>query len=241
LLYNPKEITFIGAIYHNIIPFVFTILISGLYKFYIDRIQYDNILKETTNEKLKSELSFLKTQISPHFLFNVLNNLTSLARKKSEELEGSIIRLSSIMRYMLYETQSKVSLRNEVEFIQNYIIIQHQRFGAELNLIEEFSIENSEKMIEPLIFISFIENAFKHVCNESDSFYIKIKLLQYDSIVQFNIENSFSNNLNPKDNTSGIGLVNVKRRLDLLYGQDYELNIKFENKIYSVHLKIDLK
>ena len=127
-----------------------------------DRSAYENLLKEREHEKLKSELSFLRSQVSPHFMFNILNSLASLARKKSDSLESAIIQLSQLMRYSLYHTDKKVSLEQEAAYIGNYIELQRMRFGSMITLHYHVNIERKDLMIEPMLLIPFVENAFKH-------------------------------------------------------------------------------
>src|ERR1700749_39736 len=121
----------------------------------------EELLKENTH--LRTELSFLRSQINPHFLFNILNSLTSLARKKSDQLEPSIISLSQLMRYMLYDSSdNKVPLAKEMEYLESYINLQKLRFGADLKVDVTFSINNDDCLVEPMLFIPMVENAFKY-------------------------------------------------------------------------------
>src|SRR5665647_153752 len=159
--------------------FIFLFILSGsiAYKTIRDKIIADQLVKEKENEYLKTELALLRSQVSPHFMFNVLNNMVSLARKKSDILEPSLIKLSSLMRYMLYETdEEKVSLEKETEYLQSYIDLQQQRFGkkVEINVV----MKPSDKMyfIEPMLLIPFVENAFKHGTGMIDHAQIDIEL-----------------------------------------------------------------
>lgn len=192
------------------------------------------------NEKLVSELGFLKSQIHPHFLFNTLNNICSLARKKSDETEPSLIKLSEIMRYMLDDTgQDKVPLSKEIEYLNNYIDLQRLRFSGKVKI--EFVIQGDPQSIsiEPLLFIPFVENAFKHGVSyqELPTIYILLNVGKKD--IHFRVENQIYQ-AEPDDlpPISGTGLKNVIRRLDLLYPDRYVLNISTQDRKYLVDLKI---
>ena len=201
--------------------------------------------KETlnlTNEKLNTELKFLKHQINPHFLLNTLNNIYSLVIRKSDDGATSLIKLSEMLRYMLYESDSKrIFINDEIKYIQNYISLQELR---DSEISEKISIvydvqKNIE--IEPMLLISFIENAFKHSVIESDKKgFINIKLMTTNTLLNFEIENSIPKKKFHKDKVGGIGLDNVKRRLDILYSENYTLQSKISNNKYLVNLKIKL-
>jgi two-component system, LytTR family, sensor kinase len=189
-----------------------------------DKSSYESALKERENEKLKSELSFLRSQVSPHFMFNVLNSLASLARKKSDQVESAVIQLSQLMRYTLYHTDKRVTLEQETEYIGNYINLQKLRFGTMVNMHFHVDIEQRDVLIEPMLLVPFVENAFKHGVGLIREPVIIIILESTPSRIHYTVRNKF----NPvytssKDPGSGIGLNNVRRRLDLLYKDQYSL------------------
>jgi hypothetical protein len=191
-----------------------------------DRSDFETARKEQENEKLKSELSFLRSQVSPHFMFNVLNSLASLARKKSDQVEDAIIQLSQLMRYSLYHTDKKVTLEQEAEYLNNYIELQKLRFGASVEMRFHVDIVQRDVVIEPMLLVPFVENAFKHGVGLMADPIIIIMLKADGDSIHFAVRNKF--NASPseiKDASSGIGLQNVKRRLDLLYKDHYTLNI----------------
>jgi LytS/YehU family sensor histidine kinase len=194
------------------------------------------------NEKLHSELAFLKSQVNPHFLFNILNNICSLARKKSDDTENAIIQLSRIMRYMLYDSKDeKVSLEKEAEYLQNYIDLQRLRISD--SVIINFKIEGNinGKMVEPMLLIPFVENAFKHGVSYLEASHIDIHLKIDNNDLQFRIENNrIKKNDDPIQQESGIGLKNVLRRLDLLYPGTHTINIEETTTKYIVNLDISL-
>lgn len=195
-----------------------------------DRSDFETVRKEQENEKLKSELSFLRSQVSPHFMFNVLNSLASLARKKSDQVEAAIIQLSQLMRYSLYHTDKKVTLEQEAEYLNNYIELQKLRFGASVEMRFHVDIAQRDVLIEPMLLVPFVENAFKHGVGLMADPVIIIMLKANGETIHFAVRNKF--NMSPtevKDASSGIGLQNVRRRLDLLYKDHYTLNI-YTNK-----------
>jgi LytS/YehU family sensor histidine kinase len=223
-------------------PALFFLACSTSYTLLRDRLRYERLAKEKETENLKTELAFLRSQVSPHFMFNVLNNMVSLARKKSDLLEPSLIKLSSLLRYMLYETdEEKVLLEREIEYLRSYIDLQKQRFGSKVKV--NFSTEDidSAYLIEPMLLIPFVENAFKHGTGMIQNPEINIVLKAKNNLLQFMVSNPYdSTTIEIKDKTSGIGLTNVKRRLNLLYDGDYSLFISNKNEIFSVSLQINL-
>lgn len=203
-----------------------------------DRAAYESILKERENEKLKSELSFLRSQVSPHFMFNVLNSLASLARKKSDHLESAIIQLSQLMRYSVYYTDKAVTLEQEADYLTNYIELQKMRFGQQIALHFHVNIEHRDLKIEPMLLIPFVENAFKHGVGVQNPI-IKVSLDTSGYEVKFFVKNKFTvADEQVKDSSSGIGLQNVKRRLDLLYEDLYELKSYSKEQWFMVELKL---
>ncbi len=199
---------------------------------------------ELQHKNTETELNFLKTQINPHFLFNTLNNLYALTLKKSEQAPEIVLKLSEMMRYMLYEcNEEQVPLRKEVNYLENYLELEKLR--QKKNITIDFLVEgviNNQK-IAPLIFIPFLENSFKHgVNNQIKDGYVKILLKILDNEVDFSIENS-KTEAAPKPygkKSGGIGLVNVRRRLNLLYPNKHKLIIQDNPNNYCIELKIKL-
>lgn len=217
---------FSGHLVFNTFIFLFMLSVSVAYRLVIDRIRKDREDQERVNENLKTELSLLRSQVSPHFMFNVLNNMVALARKKSDLLEPSLIKLSSLMRYMLYETgDTRVPLEREVEYLESYIDLQKMRFGGGLQVNTHFSIGDGRTEIEPMLLIPFVENAFKHGTGLIQGASIDISLDSGPEGVRFRVANKIGDTVEERDRTSGIGLPNVRRRLDLLYGKAHTLNI----------------
>jgi len=222
--------------------YLFMIASSTAYKLIIDKIRNDRLTKEKENENLKTELSLLRSQVSPHFMFNVLNNMVALARKRSDQLEPSLIKLSSLMRYMLYEAdERKVSLEKEVEYLNSYIDLQQQRFGKKIKLNVSFEKIDEQHQIEPMLLIPFVENAFKHGTGMVENAQIDIDLKTERNILHFYVRNKFNlNSEEIKDKTSGIGLANVTRRLNLLYNGSHNLLITKKDHWFTVALQLNL-
>ena len=217
----------------------FFVFLSTILKFIIDWFLNEKIKTNLENEKLISELAFLKSQINPHFLFNSLNNIYSLAYQKSEKTPEAVMKLSEIMRYMLYESnEATVNLDDEIRYVKNYIELQKLRFKDNAYIKFEIDGDTHDKKITPLVLISFVENAFKHgVATDKDN-PITIVLNITPEKLFFQVINKKSNQ--NKDETGGIGLQNVKRRLDLLYKGNYRLHIEDNEVIYNCELYLDL-
>jgi two-component system LytT family sensor kinase len=226
----------------NLPTFVLTIAAGIAYKLLNDNIRNEKLMQAKQEETLKTELSFLRSQISPHFVFNILNNITALARLKSDALEPTIIKLSSLLRYMLYETnEEKVSLQAEIEYIQSYIDLQQQRFGKKLFIEASLDAGDVALEIEPMLLIPFVENAFKHGVGIVTDPVIRVRLSVSGNILHFTVCNKFVDAENEiKDKTSGIGLANVKRRLNLLYSKDHTLQIARTDGWFEVSLQLKL-
>lgn len=200
---------------------------------------------EQKQQQINSELTYLKAQINPHFFFNTLNNIYSLTNIDIEKAKTALLKLSRMMRYVLYETEkTHTLLSKEIDFIKDFIELMRLRLSSKVNLEIEIPDKFEEASIAPMLILPFIENCFKHGVSSQQESKITI-LLQVDQkklilITKNCIFKSIENT--PEGNTSGIGLQNTKRRLDLLYGNSYDLLIEdgnFENQ-YHVILKINL-
>ena len=199
-----------------------------------------NIIK---SEKLNSELSFLKSQVNPHFLFNTLNNIYSLANRKSEHTPDAIMKLSHLMRYMLDEAKKDtVSLQNEINYLTDYIELQKLRMPDKSKVAFALDGNSSDKIIEPMLLIPFVENAFKHGDIFSDDAKIDILLRISENELYFKIENNIDKKTaTEKDKVSGIGLNNLRKRLELLYPEKHYFITKIKNDIFVSELKISFK
>jgi LytS/YehU family sensor histidine kinase len=192
------------------------------------------------SQKVSSELSFLKAQLNPHFLFNTLNSIYSLANKKSDDTTVAIVTLSELMRYMIYEANEEfISLEKEIEYIKNYISLQLLRLkdssGVKINVHGDLNYK-----IEPLLLISFIENAFKYGTDYKGKTDIRVIITINNDELQLEVYN-ISSLQNSANKNSGIGLENIKNRLNLLYPNAHTLEITNHKKSFEVNLKIKLK
>ena len=242
LLVKARPFSFFRSASFNVTTFFLTIASSIIFRMMQDKSKTDKIAQQKQEENLKSELSFLRSQISPHFVFNVLNNIVALIRLKSDQLEPTVMKLSSLMQYMLYETdEEKVMLQTEAEYLQSYIDLQQQRFGSKVKLNISIEINDKGYTIEPMLMIPFVENAFKHGVGRIDKPQIDICLQTKENTLYFTVRNKYNEiNMETKDKTSGIGLMNVKRRLNLLYGNQHKLSITHKDEWFSVSLQLNL-
>lgn len=227
--------------------FLSTFLIAGgstVFKIVTDWLKYQRDRKELQTRTMQSELKFLKSQINPHFLFNTLNNLYALTLKKSDKAPEIVIKLSEMMRYMLYECNEKrVLLSKEVNYLRNYLDLEKLRQGKNVKIDFHVNGHIGDQRIAPLMFIPFLENSFKHgLHNQISQGFVNIVMEVSDRKVHFFIENSKAETLPAQTHrrSGGIGLVNVKRRLNLLYPEHYQLNIHDNPKTYSIELDIEL-
>ncbi len=219
---------------------LFFLAISASYRIISDNLKNEQEKKEQETEKLKSELSFLRSQISPHFIFNVLNSIVSLSRRKPERVEPVVVKLSDLMRYMLYESDdAKVSLERESQYLRAYIELQQLRFGDDIEIHFDMNNLDETQTIEPMLLIPFVENAFKHGVGMIEKPTIDIDLHTKSNQLIFEVKNKVNRQFKEtKDSASGIGLNNVKRRLELLYPDSHQLTIKDEEDFYLIHLVI---
>jgi LytS/YehU family sensor histidine kinase len=229
-----------GTSLRIVFQLLFIVAIGISYRFLSDNMKDQEVKKEEENERLKSELSFLRSQISPHFMFNVLNSIVSLSRRKPEMVEPVVIKLSELMRYMIYETNdSKVSIDKEFNYLESYIELQRLRFGNDIKIDFKHQLNSIPSSIEPMLLIPFVENAFKHGVGMVENPSIEIELTDDRKALFFSVSNKVSKqNSEKKDENSGIGLANVRRRLELLYPDKHELTIHEKADSYHIELKI---
>lgn len=232
-LYFPKIVKGFVGIY----PVVFVAVAIKLLKYWYANQQAQQIL---TQEKLQAELKFLKTQIHPHFLFNTLNNLYALTLKKSEKAPEMVLKLSELINYMLYECKSdEVPLSKEIKFIRNYVDIEKMRYGDKLDVDIRVTGELHDRTIAPLILLPFVENCFKHGASETlAQSWVKITVDSHSDHLVIKVENSKSGK-NGENRNQGIGIQNVKRRLDLLYPGNHELKLINGEETFLVVLSIN--
>lgn len=215
--------------------------VSGGLKMTREWFRNERLKNEMENEKMASELALLKSQINPHSLFNNLNSIYSLAIKKSDDAPKAIVKLSELMRYMLYDSSAaQISLSKEVEHLQNYIDLQKLRISRKTQINFEIIGDIETKMIEPMLLEPFVENAFKHGDIFREQSQINIQLKVVGDELFFYVENTVTQNGHIKDKHSGIGLKNIEKRLSLLYPGQHRLEVHQDIDKFIVSLKLNL-
>ncbi|MCE1199617.1 MAG: histidine kinase [Marinilabiliales bacterium] len=196
--------------------------------------------KEMEKEKLHSELAFLKNQVSPHFFFNTLNNIYSLIGIDGPTAQDSVLKLSKMMRYLLYESeQGETRMSHEISFMLNYVDLMKLRLSQRVDLQVSFPEEFADFSIPPLLFIPFVENAFKHGVGQREASFIRLEMQLDGQEIVFTASNSICNSRPEVDpNHSGIGLENVRKRLNLLFPGRHDLKIEATDTVYTVVLKV---
>lgn len=193
------------------------------------------------NENGKMELLHLQNQVSPHFFFNMLNNLYGWVAKDQKKAQELILKLSDMMRYSIYEGQKNfVTIGEEVGYLKNYIDLHTMRYHKKININFETTLEDDQLKIIPLLYIMLLENAFKHgVENLRENAFVNIILSSNHNTVSFEVENNYDTDL--ENNSSGIGLKNLKRRLELAYPRKHEFSVSKNDTTYTAHLILKLQ
>lgn len=231
-----------GEFFYRVYLPVFLIVSVKLIK---ERFEEKSRRELLEKEKVTAELNFMKAQIHPHFLFNTLNNLYVLTLQKSDKASDTVLKLSEMLDYMLYKcNENRVAIAQEVQLIQNYIDLEQLRYGDRLALVFMKDIDNPQTKIAPLILVSFIENAFKHGASGAVTTpEIKISISVKNEQLLFSIYNTkpIQAQKDSTDFKKGIGLVNTKSQLQLVYPDKHAMEIKEDESSYNVTLRIDLK
>lgn len=227
----------------HIALFFFYAALSFVYSITIEWYRNEKTRNKIIQEKLTSELNFLKAQINPHFLFNTLNNLYSIAQKHDiNELTTGISELSKLMRYMLYESDTPfVSLEKEIRYLESFIEIQKLRYESE-EFIVNFDKKGKQEAIQiaPMILLPFVENAFKHGISLEENSVVNILLDTSNGNIFFRVKNKVFEDQMHTESASGIGLKNVEKRLNLIYPQKHELTVQKNEVNYVVELSIQI-
>lgn len=231
-------VRFVSTLWDQMSFMIFT----GMIKFAADWFDLENKKKELENQKLNAELNYLKAQINPHFLFNTLHNLNYLALAKKDEASEVIVKLSNIMRYMIYESKrKKVVLSKEIDYMRDYLDLEKIRLNNQFSIVMDTSGLNDQLEIEPLILIPFLENAFKHgVSDKYPESWVRMELSSKDSELHMKLSNSVFEKSRPDGEASGFGLENVKQRLELSYPKKHSLKIQSGTEEFNVDLSIKL-
>lgn len=225
-------------------PFIISFIGSTLFELisYVNRKEKEAV--QLKNENLDTEMKFLRSQINPHFLFNSINNIYTLTVIKSDAAPENLLKLSGMLRYMLYECNAdKVPLKKEIDYIRNYIDLMMLKDSKGLNVTTDIEKDTSNLKIAPLLLIPFIENAFKHSkIEDTEKSWIKIKLKTDGKHLFFESLNNIPEGHFAKDKAGGIGLKNVKRRLEIIYPEKHQLIIDTSDKqTFKVNLEIELE
>jgi len=221
-------------------PFVIVSLVYFLLLFFLFFrwvFKQIKLIINLKNEKTKTELLHLKSQVNPHFFFNTLNNLYGLVGKDPEKAQSLILKLSDMMRYSIYEGEKDlVTLNEEVDYLKNYIELHKMRYHKKIDINFNCQIEEDYKVM-PLLFIILLENAFKHgVERLRDSAYVNINMITSNNEIQFTLENNFDSF--EKTERTGIGLKNLKRRLELVYPKKHSLSFSITDNVYKAKLNL---
>lgn len=221
---------------------LFSVVLSMVLKLLKNWYQEEQTNRQLQKINLETELKFLKSQINPHFLFNSLNNLYALTLKKSEQAPEVVLRLSNILRYVLYETgEGRVPLEKEIQYLRDYIDLERIRVGDRVDIRFETHGDSGGKLIEPMLLLTFVENSFKHGAAQSlNKAWINIDLDAREDAIVFTVANS-KENTSPTDTKTpgGIGMVNLRKRLDLIYRGAYDLAVNDQPESYTVQLTIN--
>ncbi|MES2762736.1 MAG: sensor histidine kinase [Bacteroidota bacterium] len=230
----PRKMGFLFFLSHRSINFLIVFVFSLLLK-------VRERLKQTETEKSNAELSYLKAQINPHFLFNTLNSIYSLAIQKNDRTADAVVKLSDMMRYVLNDSNTNfVLLEKEINYITSYIELQRMRLASNVQLSYVCEGNIRDKKIAPLVLIPFIENAFKHGVNSEENSNIDIKISITDLHLKIFVKNNCVTTNNNTLNKSGLGIENTIARLKLLYPKNYTLNISEVDKTFTVSLILNI-
>lgn len=233
---NITKLQYLGSAFMMSVAYI---LAGYAFRLVMNSLKLEQTRKNLENEKLNAELAFLKSQINPHFLFNSLNNIYSLAYQKSDKAPEAILKLSEIMRYMLYESNvEKVALEDEINYLESYIDLQKLRVKEHVSLELVINVDNFQHRVMPMLLISFLENVFKHGITTDEESPIRILVEVEHGRLHFKAQNKKSN-LN-KDKMGGIGMSNLKRRLELGYPDRHSLSLQDNGEYYSSELFVYL-
>ncbi len=231
-------VRFVSTLWDQMSFMIFT----GMIKFAADWFDLENKKKELENQKLNAELNYLKAQINPHFLFNTLHNLNYLALAKKDEASEVIVKLSNIMRYMIYESRKKkVVLSKEIDYMRDYLDLEKIRLNNQFSIVVDTEEVDDGLEIEPLILIPFLENAFKHgVSDKYPDSWVSMKLRSEEGTLHMELSNSVFEKNRSETESSGFGLSNVEQRLKLSYPHKHSLDIQSETNEFKVLLSLEL-
>lgn len=237
---HPKEWINTEIFFLNLMWIMGTATIFAMFKYYKNWMTSQTLANEAERKHLSSELQVLKAQLNPHFLFNTFNNLYVLSLQKSDKTPIAISKMSDLFHYILYECNSvEVPVAKEVKLIEDYIQLEELRYSDRLSITFEKDIENEDCMIPPMLLYTFVENCFKHGCsNDPGSSWIKLRIKVRDHRFGFEAWNSIPQVGMNGNKTGGVGLSNIKRRLELIYPKNHQLEIRRDAREFYVRLDI---
>jgi two-component system, LytTR family, sensor kinase len=237
----PVEIHSIGHYTAVAITYFLILIATSSFRLIKDSYEKLKLEQEMKNYKLEAELKFLKAQVNPHFLFNSLNNIYSLNQSRPEQASEMILKLSDMMRYMIYESnEKKVPLQKEIDYLNNYIALQQMRTREKQNIRFEIEGDPANVKIEPMFFVPLLENSYKHGnITDTKNGWILCKLIIKNSEIEFTVTNSTAQEQR-KDKLGGVGLENIKKRLQLLYPLCHVLSACKEKNTFTSSVKIQL-
>lgn len=231
-----------ARIYDNIIPHFFLVIAGAAIKLMFDQLSLQKKIAEMAKEKAEAELNFLKSQINPHFLFNSLNSVYFLIDKNNADARNALHKFSDMLRYQLYEANGeKIAIEKEIGYLEDYVHLQQLRKDENYKVQFNYSPDVKGFSIEPLLLIPFVENAFKHISHKAGgNNFVKLDLTRSNGYFEFEVENSREKGVHTTEQHGGIGMNNVKRRLELLYPGTHQLAIDDNTDTFKVNLKLKI-
>lgn len=231
-----------ARIYDNVIPHFFLVIAGAAFKLVFDQLRLQKRIAELAKENAEAELNFLKSQINPHFLFNSLNAVYFLIDKSNPDARQALHTFSDMLRYQLYEANGeKIPIEKEINYLQDYVHLQQLRKDENYKVQFNCSPEVKNFSIEPLLLIPFVENAFKHISHKpNEANFVKVDLTRSNGYFEFAVENSREKGIYTTEQHGGIGMNNVKRRLELLYPDTHKLDVRDEADTFKINLKLKI-
>ena len=231
-----------ARIYDNVIPHFFLVVAGAAFKLVFDQLRLQKRIAELAKENAEAELNFLKSQINPHFLFNSLNSVYFLIDKTNADARQALHTFSDMLRYQLYEANGeKIPIEKEINYLQDYVHLQQLRKDENYKVQFNCDPEVKNFSIEPLLLIPFVENAFKHISHKTNEpNFVKVDLTRSNGYFEFAVENSREKGIYTTEQHGGIGMTNVKRRLELLYPDTHKLEVSDDANTFKVNLKLKI-
>lgn len=231
-----------GRIYDNVLPHILLVSTGAAFKLLLDQLRSQKKMAELAREKSEAELNFLKSQINPHFVFNSLNSIYFLIDKENTEARNTLLRFADLLRYQLYEcNENSIGIEKEVEFLKDYIHLQELRKDKQYEISLSIAPGLKGFSIPPLLLIPFVENAFKHISHHlQENNYVKVEMNRVNGHFTFAVKNSKDDRERSTEPAGGIGLNNVKRRLDLLFPGRHQLRIQNTESTFEVKLELQV-